>query len=204
MREVMLITRRALGLLAALALAGLAVPATAQFSESYNFLKAVREKDGAKANEILDKPGNTVVNTRDSDTGETALHITTRRSDATWTGFVLQKGANANARDREGNTPLMLATQVRWAEGVKIFTSIKVQVNLQNRLGETALMKAVQNRDSVIAKMLIDAGASPDLSDSTGTSPRSLAESDPRAAAVARLFKDIPVQKPKAMQGPSL
>ncbi len=204
MRELMIVTRRVLGLLAALALVGLAVPAAAQFSESYNFLKAVREKDGAKANEILGKPGNTVVNTRDSDTGETALHITTRRADATWTGFMLQKGANANSRDREGNTPLMLATQVRWSEGVKIFTSIGAQVDLQNRLGETALLKAVQNRDTVITKMLIDAGASPDLNDSTGTSARSLADSDPRAAAVARLFKDVPVRKAKPVQGPTI
>ena len=204
MREVMTIKRRALGLVAALALAGLAVPAAAQFSESYNFLKAVREKDGAKATEILDKPGSTVVNTRDTNSGETALHIATRRSDAGWPGFLLQKGAQPNSQDREGNTPLMLATQVRWTEGVKIFTAIKAQLDQQNRLGETALLKAVQNRDSVIAKMLIDAGASPDINDSTGTSPRALAESDPRAAIVARLFKDVPVRKPRSMQGPSL
>jgi uncharacterized protein len=191
-------------LMTALAVLALAAPAAAQFSDSYNFLKAVKDKDGAKATEILDKPGNTVVNTRDADTGETGLHITTRRSDPQWTGFLLQKGASPNSRDREGNTPLMLATQARWAEGVGIFLLVKAQLDLQNRIGETALQKAVQNRDLAIAKQLIEAGANPDLTDSSGASARSLAEADPRSASIAKLMKDVPVRKARAAQGPSL
>jgi ankyrin repeat protein len=187
-----------------LAVMAMSVPAAAQFSDSYNFLKAVKDKDGGKATEILDKPGNTVINTRDADTGETALHIVTKRGDATWVGFLLQKGASPNSRDREGNTPLMLAAQSRWAEGVGIFLIVRSQVDLQNRLGETALQKAVQNRDSVIAKALIDAGASPDLTDNSGTSARALAENDPRASAIAKLFKDVPTRKARPAQGPSL
>jgi uncharacterized protein len=188
----------------ALAVCLAATPAAAQFSDSYNFLKAVKDKDGAKATEILDKPGNTVVNTRDGDTGETGLHITTRRSDAAWTGFLLQKGASPNSRDREGNTPLMLATQARWAEGVGIFLLVKAQIDQQNRIGETALQKAVQNRDLSIAKQLLEAGANPDITDSSGASARALAEADPRAASIARLMKDVPVRKARPAQGPSL
>lgn len=196
--------RRNLMVVAAVMAAAAASPAAAQFSESYNFLKAVRDKDGNKAKEILEKPGNTVVNTRDTDTGETGLHIATRRSDAAWVGFLLQAGASANARDREGNTPLMLATQVRWADGVRIFVTVKAQLDAQNRLGETALQKAVQNRDSFTAKMLIDAGASPDLADNSGVSARMMANSDPRAAALARLLKEVPEKKARPTQGPSL
>jgi ankyrin repeat protein len=188
-------------MMAALAMA---VPAAAQFSDSYNFLKAVKDKDGGKATEILDKPGNTVVNTRDADTGETGLHIVTKRSDATWVGFLLQKGASPNSRDREGNTPLMLAAQSRWAEGVSIFLLVRAQVDLQNRLGETALQRAVQNRDTNIAKALIEAGANPDLTDNSGTTARALAEADPRAAAIAKLLKDVPARKARPAQGPTL
>jgi uncharacterized protein len=203
--------RGRLGLMAALGMAmfglamfGVAGPAAAQFSDGYNFLKAVRDKDGAKAKEIIEKPGNVVVNSRDGDTGETGLHIATKRADAAWVGFLLQSGANANARDREGNTALMLATQVRWADGVRILTAVKAQIDLQNRLGETALQKAVQNRDSFTAKQLLDAGANPDLTDNSGASARALAAADPRATAVARLLKDVPVRKARPVQGPSL
>ena len=191
---------------AALALALLAgQPAAAQFSESYNFLKAVKDKDGGKATEFLDKPGgNTIVNTKDGDSGETALHIVTRRGDLNWTGFLISKGANINTRDREGNTPLIIATIARWTEGVALLTKIKAQVDGQNRLGETAFLKAVQGRDSYNAKALIDAGANPDINDSSGVSARSAADSDPRAATIAKLLKDVPVRKAKAMQGPSL
>jgi ankyrin repeat protein len=189
----------------AVALAVLAAtPATAQFSESYNFLKAVKDKDGAKATELLDKPGNTIVNSRDGDTGETALHIVTRRGDLTWVGFVLGKGANVNAKDREGNTPLIIATIARWSEGVALFTKIKADVNAQNRLGETALLKAVQGRDSYNAKALLDAGANPDINDSSGVSARSAATDDPRAASIAKMFKDVPVRAARPVQGPSL
>ncbi len=43
------------GLLAAI-LAVAAVPAFAQFSEGFNFLKAVRERDGAKVTDIVSNP----------------------------------------------------------------------------------------------------------------------------------------------------
>ena len=179
-------------------------PAAAQFSESYSFLKAVKDKDGAKATEFLDKPGNTIVNSRDGDTGETALHIVTRRGDLTWVGFLLGKGANQNTKDREGNTPLIIATIARWSEGIALFTKLKADVNVQNRLGETALLKAVQGRDSYNAKVLIDAGANPDLNDSSGVSARSAANDDPRAANIAKMFKSVPVRAARPVQGPSL
>ena len=179
-------------------------PAAAQFSESYSFLKAVKDKDGAKATEFLDKPGNTIVNSRDGDSGETALHIVTRRGDLTWVGFLLGKGANQNTKDREGNTPLIIATIARWSEGIALFTKLKADVNVQNRLGETALLKAVQGRDSYNAKVLIDAGANPDLNDSSGVSARSAANDDPRAANIAKMFKSVPVRAARPVQGPSL
>ena len=182
-----------------------AQPAAAQFSESYSFLKAVKDKDGAKATEFLDKPGgNTIVNTRDGDTGETALHMVTRRGDLTWVGFLIGKGANINARDGEGNTPLIIAAIARWSEGVALFTKVRADLDAQNRLGETALLKAVQGRDSYDAKALIDAGASPDISDSSGVSARSAANGDPRASTIAKLLKDVPERKARQVQGPTI
>ncbi|WP_353198238.1 ankyrin repeat domain-containing protein [Sandarakinorhabdus sp.] len=193
--------RHLVAVLMALALAG---PAAAQFSDSYNFLKAVRDRDVNKAIEMADKPGTTVVNTRDNDTGEAAVHIVTRRGDLGWLGLLYQKGANLNVKDREGNTPLILAAITRWNDGASTLIRLKAQVNAQNRLGETALLKVVQARDLGLAKALIEAGANPDIADNSGISPRIAADNDVRAGAIAKLFKDIPAKPSGRVQGPSL
>jgi uncharacterized protein len=183
---------------------GLAGPAAAQFSDSYNFLKAVKDRDVNAAIELADKPGSTVANARDGDTGEAGVHIVTRRGDLGWLGLLYQKGANLNLKDREGNTPLILAALTRWSEGVQTLIRLKAQVNLQNRLGETALLKAVQARDYTLSKMLLDAGANPDIADNSGISPRIAATEDPRGATIAKLFAAVPEKKMGKMQGPSL
>ena len=90
--------------------------ANAQFSDNYNFLKAVKDKDGQKVTDFIQKPGSTVINSRDVTTGENALHIVVARRDATWLSFLLAKGANPNLTDNEGNTPLMDAVQGRFEE----------------------------------------------------------------------------------------
>lgn len=193
--------RHMVAALMALALAG---PAAAQFSDSYNFLKAVRDRDVNAAIEMADKPGTTVVNTRDGDSGEAAVHIVTRRGDLGWLGLLYQKGANLNVKDRDGNTPLILAAITRWTDGAATLIRLRADVNAQNRLGETALLKAVQARDLGLAKALVDAGANPDIADNSGISPRAAADNDPRAAAIAKLFKDIPAKPSGRVQGPSL
>jgi uncharacterized protein len=60
----------------------LAAPALGQGqSESYKFLQAVREAKGNDVLAILDRPGSTIINTRDPNSGEGALHITVKRGD---------------------------------------------------------------------------------------------------------------------------
>ncbi len=197
----------AMARLAVVAMAAAAMvpaPAAAQFTDAYLFLKAVKDKDGGKATEFLDKPGSTIINSRDNDTGDTALLIAARRQDDAWIGFLVQRSADINARDRQGYSALMLAAGSGWSEGVRLLVALRAQLDQQNRLGETALALAVQKRDTFIAKQLLEAGANPDITDNSGTSARSFAESDPRGGAMARLLKDIPVKKPRPVQGPSL
>ena len=68
------------GVAAALAVAA---PAGAQsFSEGYTFIKAVKDRDGNKVNEMAGSDrGPIVVNTKDAGNGDTALHIVTRGRD---------------------------------------------------------------------------------------------------------------------------
>ena len=180
-----------------------AAPAAAQFSESYNFIKAVKDKDAAKAKTILDVPGSTIVNARESGSGDTALCIVTRRSDVPWMGFLLQSGADPNLRDRAGNTPLLLATVGNFNEGIRILLLVRANVDLKNSSGETPLIKAVQARNVTAAKMLLEAAADPDLTDNAaGYSARDYAKQDSRGGQIAKLLADAPRHKAAQMQGP--
>lgn len=118
--------------------------AVAQFSDSYNFLKAVKERKGDEAEKFISEPGSVIINTREDQSGETALHIVVARRDMTWLNYLLGRGANPNIADKKGNAPLMLATQLNFAEGAEVLIAKRAQVDAANRSGETALIRAVQ------------------------------------------------------------
>lgn len=184
----------------------LPAPAQAQFSDNYNFLKAVKDKDGQKVTDLVQKPGSTVVNSRDVTTGENALHIIVARRDSSWLTFLLSKGANPNLTDNEGNTPLMDAVQGRFEEGVRTLLSYKAQVDKGNGSGETPLIRAVQLRDVSIVRLLVAQGASPAKRDSiAGMSARDYAERDNRTPGlIEALDAAKSTAKPTgAVQGPT-
>lgn len=189
-------------LIGALTAVLIAVPAFAQYSEGYNFLKAVRERDGTKTTEMLG-PGKagTVIDTRDQ-AGEGALHIVTRRRDDQWLSFLLGRGANPNVRDGGGNTPLTIASQIGFVDGAQTLIRRRAQVDLANGAGETPLILAVQNRDLAMVRVLIAAGADPDRADSAaGMSARDYAQRDGRSAAILRVI-DAPREEPEVRHRP--
>ncbi len=199
--------RIGIAMLAALAAgmgAGMAAPAGAQFSDSYSFIKAVRDADGAKAKTMIDAPGSTVVNTRDPATGEAGLHIAIKRRDIAWTGFLLANHANPDVRDRDGGTALLAAARIGYAEGAQLLLEVGAQPNLANNSGETPLIVAVQLRNLQMVRLLVSAGADPRIADHVaGQSAYDYARGDPRAAAIVRLL-DAAQPKPAAKSiGPS-
>ncbi|MFQ3594753.1 MAG: ankyrin repeat domain-containing protein [Sphingomonadaceae bacterium] len=197
--------RNKVKLLLALMLALASVPATAQFSDAYNFFKAVKDRDVLAAKNLIDKPGSVVINQRDLDSGVTALILVTRRRDAPWMRFLIEEGADINARDRDGNTALHVATMAGYADGVRLLIAFKANVNAVNGRGQTALFKAVERRDADMVKLLLDNGADPDIPEhQTGMSPRDLARSDPRAGPIGRLLAEAPERVRKPVAGPSL
>jgi len=177
-----------LGLAAAI-LAAAAAPVAAQqsFSEGYQFLKGVRERDGATVQRILSNPSSTVVNTRENATGEGALHILVRGRDLAWLSFMLGRGARPDAQSNDGTTPLILSARIGWVEGASALLGRGANPNLGNRGGETPLMAAVQTRDLVMVRLLLAARADPNQADhSSGNSALDYARQDPRAAAILR------------------
>ncbi len=152
----------------------LSSPAMAQFSKSYQFLEAVRKKDGAAVTTALDHQS-TIVNTRDSTTGETPLLIVTARRDLTWMAFLMGRGADANQRDAKGQTPLVLASNMGFTEGVSQLISNGAKVDEPSSIGETPLIAAVHRRDIQMMRILLKAGANPDRTDNSGRSARDYA-----------------------------
>lgn len=155
-----------------------AAPAAAQMmmSDGYEFLEAVRDRDGTKVTDALNRPGTVLVNSRDIGTGETALHIVTKRRDAVWIRFLTGNGANPNIADENGVTPLEIATGLGFADGVEALLKAGARVDAPNGTGETPLISAIHRRDTNIVELLLEHGADPDRTDNSGRSARDYAE----------------------------
>jgi len=180
--------RAALMLLGVSVLAG--APAHAQLSDSYKFLEAVRKKEGQKVEDALAEPGSYAINSRDVVSGETALHIVTARRDAVWLRYLIAKGANVNARDKKGVTPLQIAANRGWIEGVEILVAKKADTDEANDAGETPLISAVHNHDTAMMKILLEGGADPDRADNSGRSARDYALLDGKGSQLLKTIED--------------
>ena len=198
--------KRAIAVAAALAALLIAVPAAAQFSDSYNFIKAVKDRDGEKVMSFLNKPGQPVLNTRDGETGDSALLIVTRRHDSVYANFLLARGADPNLRDRAGNPPLIVAAQTGDIDIARLLVGSRANVNATNNSGETALIIAVQRRDPTMTRFLISAGANPAIADTiAGKSARDYASEDTRGGAMLKILDEAkPKIDPAKISGPML
>lgn len=182
-------------------------PAAAQFSQGYKFLEAIRKKESNTVQDMLDAPGTQIVNTRDVTSGETALHIVTARRDLSWMQFLLGKGANANARNGRGATPLQIAVGLGFTEGVELLIAVKARVDEPDSAGETPLIAAVHRRDTGIMRLLLRAGANPDRADNSGRSARDYAalegKGNPLLAEIESSAQPKAAQAPARSYGPS-
>jgi len=166
-----------LGVIASAVMLAFAAPAAAQFqSEGYQFLEAVKERDGDKATDMLSKPGTQIVNARDITSGDTGLHIAVQRSDLLWVRFLLQRGADPNIRNKKGITPLQLATALSFTDGVEELIKKGANINIADQTGETPLIAAVHARNVALVRLLLAKGADPDRNDNSGRSARNYME----------------------------
>jgi ankyrin repeat protein len=187
----------------AIALSLIGAPAAAQVtsgSDGATFVDAVRKGDAQKAIDLL-RARATVVNARD-DKGETGLIAAIIKRDDEWSYYLLQQGADPNLATFSGDTPLITAARVGYVDMVGELIARRVRVNAANKMGETALIIAVQQRAAPIVELLLAYGADPDRSDSAaGLSARDYAKRDPRGRDVLKL---IEARKPAtAAAGPA-
>jgi ankyrin repeat protein len=184
-----------------------AVPVAAQsYSDSYSFLKAVKEREGDKVTSLVSQPGNIVINSRDRGSGEGALHIVTRDRDYNWLTFLMSKGARLDIQDNRGGTPLSLAAQLGWVEGAELLLKYGASVDLANSRGETPLILAVQKRSAPMVRVLLAKGANPKRTDSAaGLSALDYARRDGAPSAMILKMLEAPTTAPaRKVAGPKL
>ena len=192
---------------AGLALAIMASPLAAQgmgmnASDGEAFLSAVKEGDANKAIELASEPGSRVANYKGYD-GTTPLLIVTRKRELDWVGFLLRKGADPNVGDPKGETPLMVAAGIGFEEAAAAMLGSGAKVDLTNRQGETALSRAVQQKQARMVELLLKAGANPDKADFvSGYTARDYAKRDTRNPQLLKLIETVKPTKKKAVAGP--
>ena len=176
------ILRKLAAIAAAASALALAAPAGAQnYSDGYKFLQAVEKKDRSEFDQLIAK-NHTVINARDLSSGRTGLHIAVARRDIVWLNYIAAEGANPNIADNRGVTPVMLASQRGWVEGLQALIKAGAHVDVPNSTGETPLISAVHQRDTQMMRVLLSAGADPDRTDNSGRSARDYARLDGRGS----------------------
>jgi ankyrin repeat protein len=109
----------------------------------------------------------------------------------------LGRKANPNLQDGKGDTPLITAARVGYADAVELLLSMGAKVDMTNRMGETPLIVAVQQRELAVVKLLLTNGANPDKADSAaGYSARDYAKRDARARDILAAIEASKMAKP--------
>ena len=164
-------------------------------SPGYEFVDAVKSRDGGKAEQMLSEKAPGLINARGSD-GDTALFVSIGRRDEGFTGFLLGKGADPNQTGKSGDTPLIVAARIGFEQATEWLLGVGAKVDATNKMGETALITAVVQRQRPVVRMLLAAGANPDKTDTAaGYSARDYAKRDPRAREILQM---IEAKKPSA------
>lgn len=195
--------------LAGAAISPLAAQQSSQMPESFNFLQAVRNGDGAAVQAIVANPSSTAINTRDPSNGEGALHILVQRRDLQWLAYLLGRGARPDIQRNDGTAPLALAAQLGWLDGAEQLLARGARVDLANSRGETPLILAVQARHLpssqrlAMVSLLLRLGADPNRQDNfAGYSALDYARQDSRSPEILRALETRP-QRGAAVAGPN-
>ena len=103
----------------------------------------------------------------------------------------IKAGADINARDKDGKTPLMYAA---WnnqnPEVIKVLLEAGADVNARDKNGWTPLMYAAWNENPDVIKVLLEAGADVNARDKDGRTPLMWAAGSNQNPEVIKILLD--------------
>ena len=123
------------------------------------------------------------VNTKD-ESGQTALHIAVEHENVEVVRFLLEKGAKVNVKDKQKRTPILMIEDSlsddhrTTVEIVRLLIAKGADFNAQTGEKETLLMMACGNGNIELVKVLLEAGANPNLKDEDGETAMQKTDSD--------------------------
>lgn len=119
---------------------------------------------------------------------QTDLHDAVSRSDHAEVNRLIDEGANVNARNERGETPLYLATRAAYAPLVSVLIIAGANVNAPADDGTTPLHVAAEQGNLAIAQILVSEGANPNTKAKNGTTPLHVAAKQGNAKLVENLI----------------
>ena len=102
---------------------------------------------------------------------QTLLHVAADRGNVQRIHELLRDGADLEARDLDGYTPLMIAVSVEEPEAVDRLLEAGADLSAQNYRGDTALHIAAENNNPGLTARLLESNANPNLRNQQGRTP---------------------------------
>ncbi len=145
---------------------------------------------------IKDSPD--LINARDSSQeSDTKLHTAARLGQATVVQFLLENGAEVDARNKSGRTPLHEAAATGRRAVVQLLLDRKADPNATDRSGNTPGHLAAAEGYKAVLEALLTAGADPNAKSTDGMTPLHRAGAkDRKAVAELLLAKGARVNEP--------
>jgi ankyrin repeat protein len=91
--------------------------------------------------------------------GYTPLHIAAREGQVKIAAFLIDKGADIEAKNPTGFTPLFLSVLSKRPDAVRFFLDKGAEVNVQTRFQTTPLFTAAESGNVEVIRLLIERGA---------------------------------------------
>jgi len=140
-----------------------------QFENNLNsskklFIEAIIDGDFSASEEIVGRDGNMVKVPLDG-SGMTALHLAVERGNAELAAFLIDKGADIDARDREGAGPLHYAAAIGHLAVAALLVEKGAQVSASDDGSAQPIHEAAMSGNVAVARLLLDHGADPNYAD---------------------------------------